>query len=311
MNIIKSALLCSAATLAIASANAADLPSKKSPANAFTQMGIDAFVSAGFGYSWAGANVDGESVGSMNGVNFETRATFAAPLTGAIGIQADGEFVRNSNRLGDMFDRVEQTGSLAGHVFARNNTGLLGVIAQGNSTTENVAFENTQHRRYFLGAEGQYFLGKTTIYGQAAYQNLSYGSGIINLPIELSFGGMNLSAQVRHFMEPNWMAALKVDYQNLTGDGLILSAVKQTAWRVGARTEYRLDASPISVYGDLSHAWNNVSFDGSYKENETRAMAGIKLNFGTSTLFERDRSGASLEPIRPSRLIGLGGLGLL
>ena len=78
------------------------------------------------------------------------------------------------------------------------------------------------------------------------------------------------------------------------------------SWRLGARAEYRFDATPISLFGDVSHRWTDVKPDiisATYKEHETRAMVGIKLNFGSKTLFERDRSGASLDPIKPMNLI--------
>ena len=64
-------------------------------------------------------------------------------------------------------------------------------------------------------------------------------------------------------------------------------------------SEYRLASVPVSVFGDLSYAHKKSEGSGvpfTLTEQDTRAMVGFKYNFGTRTLIERDRAGASLDP---------------
>jgi hypothetical protein len=62
-------------------------------------------------------------------------------------------------------------------------------------------------------------------------------------------------------------------------------------------TDYRFDNTPYSVFASADYRDGKFDNNGG-KDHETRVMVGGKLNFGSKTLFERDRSGASLDPIR-------------
>ena len=305
----KSLLAAIALTSFSAHVFAADVPSRR-PVEAPVapaQVPFDAFLSVGAGYSWATGKIDGESV-NANGLSLESRASFFAPISGSIGFQADGLYERASNKIPteglfgiDSVNIVRNTGTLAGHIFTRNSSGLIGVFAQGSSTTDNVIGLTGQNRRYVFGVEGQYFLGNTTLYGQVGYQNMSIADVA---DVSANSNGFNLAGQVRHFVAPNFMVALKVDYEKLNGSDLF-DQVNQSSWRVGIRPEYRLEASPLSVFADLSHRRSELSGANApdYTETETRGMIGLKVNFGAKTLFERDRSGASLDPIKPHQMV--------
>jgi len=285
---MKRYLLASVALATLSSAAvAADLPIRK-PAEApgvVALSGFDAFGSLALGYNrW-----DVEGLRS-DGLNVEARGTFYAPLFANIGFQADGAFTRSEySAFGESMRR--HTGTLAGHVFHRNSAGLVGVLVQGNANDTNFV----SSRDYFVAAEGQYFLGAATLYGQAGYQNTTY-SGIGN---SLTADGWNIAAQLRYFVQPNLMVALKAGYADLKFDAIFGTGLTHTAWKIGAKTEYRFDASPISVFAEVDYRDGRVKSAGlEVKEKETRAMVGAKWNFGSQTLFQRDRNGASLDPMQ-------------
>lgn len=285
---MKRYLLASVALAALSSAAvAADLPTRK-PAEApgvAALSGFDAFGSLSLGYNrW---EVEGQGT---DGLNVETRGTFYAPLFASIGFQADGAFTRSEYSASGMTFR-RHTGALAGHVFHRNSAGLVGVLVQGNAN--DTSFISS--RDYFVAAEGQYFLGAATLYGQAGYQNTTY-NGVGN---SLTADGWNIAAQLRYFVQPNLMVALKAGYADLKFDAIFGNGLTHTAWKIGAKTEYRFDASPISVFAEVDYRDGRIKSAGlEVKEKETRAMVGAKWNFGSQTLFQRDRNGASLDPMQ-------------
>ncbi|MDB5570516.1 MAG: hypothetical protein JWN93_1699 [Hyphomicrobiales bacterium] len=283
---MKNGFLASALCLVSAGAVAADLPAR-APAMAPAPVAnsFDAFGSLSAGYnSW---DFEGQS---LDGLNLQGRASFAAPLSGALGFQADGTFER-SKLSADQGNMINNTGSLAGHLFWRDsNAGLFGLIAQASSKNSSYISD----RQYFIGVEGQYFLGNVTLYGQAAYQNLGVGM----YGTSMDSDGFALAGQVRYFAAPNVMFALKGGYSTLSFDAYG-SSFDLNAWTIGAKAEYRLAASPISLIAEADYRRGAYKGEGSsVSENDTRVTVGAKWNFGTQTLIQRDRSGASLDPFR-------------
>ncbi len=288
---LSSVALTSLSTLAVA----ADLPSRQ-PAvvPVAVQSSFDAFGSLALGYnSW---DVNGQK---PDGMSFDARGTFFAPLFGSLGFQADGTFSRSDfSASGTSLRR--NTGSLAAHIFHRNSTGLVGVLVQGNANDSNFG----SSRDYFVAAEAQYFLGNATLYGQIGYQNTNYsvvGQGV-------TADGWNIAAQIRYFVQSNLMIALKAGYADLSFDNAFGNGVNHSAWKIGAKTEYRFNASPVSVFAEVDYRDGRFKVAGvDMKENETRAMLGAKWNFGSQTLFQRDRNGASLDRMQsllPPAIIG-------
>ena len=108
--------------------------------------------------------------------------------------------------------------------------------------------------------------------------------------------------QLRYFVTPNAMLALKGGYESLRTDVINSHHLKLNAWSVGLRGEYRFDQMPISAFADLDYRKGELNV-GSRKETETRAMLGLKYSFGSKTLIDRDRNGASLDPVRSLKAI--------
>jgi hypothetical protein len=297
----RSLLLASLSAFALtAGASAADLPRRTAaPVAPAASSGIDAFASVAAGYNWGKFSGGGESV-NVDGLHLSGRATFAAPLSGAFGFQADGTIDRNVYGISSLLsegssDLIRTSADVAAHLFVRNKTGLLGAIVQGGVTEFNTGI--LSDRRFYGGLEGQYFLGNTTLYGQAVYHNANFGF----LSQDVTADGYTVSGQIRHFLTPNAMIALKAGYESVEAT-FSDANIRHTAWLVGVKGEYRFTNVPVSSFVDIDYRDGRFNV-GPIKETETRAMVGLKYNFGSTSLFDRDRNGASLDPVRPLRAI--------
>jgi opacity protein-like surface antigen len=140
-----------------------------------------------------------------------------------------------------------------------------------------------------------WMLTGNTLYAQAGYQNSNYsvfGRGV-------TADGWNIAGQLRYFVQSNFMIALKAGYADLSFDNAFGNGADHSAWKIGAKTEYRFNASPFSVFAEVDYRDGRFKVAGvDMKEQETRAMLGAKWNFGSQTLFQRDRNGASLDPMQ-------------
>lgn len=296
---MKKILLSATALTALSvSALAADLPARGAPV--MQPVGVssfDAFGSLAAGYNWGAISAPGVTL-NTDGLNLGARATFAAPISGNFGFQADGQYERSAYTLQNL-NLTKNTGDLAGHVFWRDSSvGLLGVIAQASTTETSLGF--VSDRRYFLGAEGQYFINNVTLYGQIAYENVNFGFPALS-GNGVSGDGLIVAGQLRYFVSANLMLALKGSYETVSTSDLG-NDLRHTGWLIGAKTEYRLNDSPISAFAEIDYRGGKFNV-ADVKDHETRLMVGAKFNFGSKTLFERDRSGASLDPLRSLKAV--------
>jgi len=272
---------------------------------------FDAYFNVAAGYSRAsfGQEFLPFSI-SDRGAALRGRATFEAMLAERFGAQIDGVLGHEWNSMdlsGFTIDDPTTSATLAAHLFWRDpNVGLIGAIGQCTHNETEYDFSGSKfslsERNYFTGLEGQYFLGNVTLYAQAAYRSstLSLGSE----PLEGN--GVALAGQVRYFVNPNWLVAAKgsydfvrYDFPDSAGDHIDIER-----WTAGLRSEYRLAAMPVSVFGELTYGEKTFKGQDAFfdvSEKGTRAMVGIQYNLGTGTLQERDRAGGSLDPFE-SRL---------
>lgn len=297
---MKKLILGLALTLPSLAATAADLPRRAAPPAAVPVFaGIDAFASISAGYNWGRLESFGSGT-SADGLELSARGTFAAPITSTFGVQVDGQYERSAYDISNQTLK-KNTGEVAGHAFWRDsNLGLLGLIGQASSTETN--FGLFSDRRYFLGAEGQYYFGNFTLYGQAAYENGNFGVPFSSLN-GIKVDGFVGAAQLRYFMTPDLMIAAKGGYENLrTSDFGFSYNIRHTAWLAGAKIENRFTGTPFSVFAEADYRGGDYNISAA-KEHETRAVVGMKINFGSSSLIERDRAGASLDPIRSLKAI--------
>lgn len=265
---------------------AADMPNTPDGAPPPSLIAYDAYGSLAAGYNrWTVA--DG---GRSQGLGLEGRASGFIPLFAGLGLQADGTFNRSEFRDENTLRR--NTGAVTGHAFFRNGVGLIGVLVQASANDTTVV----SSRDMMVGAEAQYYLGQATFYGQAVYQTYTI-NGAGARP-DVSAHGWNMAGQFRYFLQPNWMVALKASYADLDFEK-IGASLNHTAWKLGMKTEYKFANSPFSVFAeaDQRHGRFRIAGVSAIRERETRLMIGAKWNFGAESLLQRDRAGASLDPL--------------
>ncbi|HWU03027.1 MAG TPA: hypothetical protein VN222_09845 [Novosphingobium sp.] len=280
--------------------------------------GIDAFVSVAAGYN----NLNGEKYNvqdsngnaynggvhaSADGLAVDVRGTIAVPVTHLIGAQIDAAFDHNVFKMNAVdctactANKLDDT-SLAVHAFVRNpNRGLIGLVAQRTTTSNNNYYGG--QTAYFVGGEGQYYVGPVTAYAQVTYGTVDSSY--------LSQQGINLQGQLRYYPLPNLLIETKGGYERFSSSYFLNGGSDWSqplkSWMVGAKAEYKLNKLPVSFSVDYEYRGIKNSYDYaysgySYAENvdyhDSRLMFGVKLNLGHSrTLLQRDRSGASLDTV--------------
>lgn len=254
---------------------------------------FDGYLALGAGYN--SFKLDGPTT-TPDGLAVEVRGSASAPLGTNYGVQVDADFTRNAYSVANAYTLKANNSTVAAHLYWRDPAKALGgIVAQRTTTSSNLfSLPNTE---YAAGGEGQFFAGKATFYGQVSY--------VFNDSYYLNVDGVNLGAQVRYFVKPDFSIALKGAYHDTkyTQGGITPVAnnddVHHKAWLVGGKSEYRFASSPFSLFADVDYREGKFSDSViSYKEHSFRGLVGVKLNFGPKTLFDRDRSGASLDPVR-------------
>lgn len=294
---------CILALMLASTASAADLKRATAPMPTVAPATVfDAYVSLAAGYSWGDPSdipVDND------GGRVEGRGSFSYNFAPTYGFQGDAVFGHDWAKFSgaggsDLKDSTTDI-TLATHLFWRDpRAGALGLLAQYTSMKtkyddffgpSGISFDTDN---YLIGLEGQYFIGNASLYGQVAYHyaDASYvfasGNG----------DGFAAVAQARYFATPDWLIALKGGYDRVSLD-LGGGDLTQSTWLVGLKTEYKIAGGPFSFFGDVTYSDSKFDIDGfgTYSDRETRAMAGFKYNFSTPSLIDRDRAGASFDPI--------------
>lgn len=282
----------------------------------------DGFVSIAAGYNsvedgdYSFQNTYGSNSGNSNakadGPEFELRATGAVPIRGALAAQLDGVFSRTYSKINDCggcSTYHSDDSTVAVHIFVRNpNKGLIGAVVQRSTTSVNGSGGQTT---YLFGGEGKLYMGRVSFGGQMAYGTVEGGSSYSN-------HGPFATMKLRYFPSDNFMLEVRGEHAQLrqapgADDGYncpdYCYTEKNTMWDFGGKAEYRLNNSRLSLfaeadYRNLDNRNHYVNFPSYYSRSEQkssnlRAMVGLKLNFGPKSLFERDRAGAGLDPVRP------------
>ncbi len=262
------------------------------------QDAFDTFVSGDIGQT----HYSPDGLPNINSTDFNLRASASYTAPNSFGGQVDGVYSKRS--LG----RVDvSTVDLAGHLFYRNENYLIGGFAQyrnpdfnytghdvsGDQFVVNWLADSLISEQVFWGAEGQVFLGDVTVYGQAGKQTFVNQRDISGQKI--LDDGYFANIKARYFINDNWKvdAGYAYNKSNLTGS-LFQNANSADQYTLSLATEYRFTDSPVSLYALYNH--NQASFS-SLNVDSDQLFAGIKVNFGSSSLKSRDRSGASLDPL--------------
>jgi hypothetical protein len=292
----------------VSSAAAADLTRAPAPLPTVAPLPVfDAYAAVAAGYSW-GRNSKFDL--DNDGARLQGRGSFSYTFAPTYGFQADAVLGHDWAEFSDIdFKDPTTEATLAAHLFWRDpNVGAIGLLAQYSGLKTRYEFGGSSASldsdNYLLGLEGQYFFGNASLYGQLAYHYADVGF----------FGedgdGVAVVGQLRYFATPDWLLALKGGYDRVKIDE-DSDDITAKAWLVGVKTEYRLANAPLSLFGDLTYS--NIKYDFSgldfVKDRETRLMVGVKYNFTAPSLLERDRAGASFDPIELRSRFVFGGRG--
>ncbi len=157
--------------------------------------------------------------------------------------------------------------TIGGHLFSRGPQWLWGGYA-GFTTFDSSGLSFDE---WTIAGETQFYMSRTTLTGVLSYTSSDYIGDLDQWALD---------GELRHFVSDNFSLQGNVGFAHV-------SDVDVDGWTAGVGGEFQFDGAPISLYGGYQHA----DYDGPESDAFT---IGARWNFGGQSLFERNRSGASL-----------------
>jgi len=196
----------------------------------------------------------------------------------------NGQFDARYNGVTAEGDTLSAFGG-AVHIFKRDPSAYaVGGFASYDWLTIDDADDSISS--YRLGPEIQIYNGNITYYGQAYWgQYLSDGDSI---------GTWGVRGEVRYFHTENLRFEGELAYV-----GISEGSDDANIFTAGLEVEKRFDNSPFSVWG--RYQFDHINIDGGGGNGHT-FLAGFRASFGTSTLFDEDRNGATMETPKSSQI---------
>jgi hypothetical protein len=220
------------------------------------------------------------------------RGSGVIDLGSGLGLQGDIAYqsYRFDTDLPATYNFADMTGAL--HLFYRDpNAYLVGGFVQVTQQSQFYSADGDDpydvRTRSIAGAEGQVFLDNLTLYGQAGLMHEDLGND------SYTQTGVFLTGQARYFLTPDFKVDLHGMAARLSGSPLPGNP-DFTKAGIGIGAEFKLPDSPLSTFAALDYTRIDSYY---YDHDETRVSVGLKVNFGTGSLLEQDRSGASLNPV--------------
>jgi hypothetical protein len=239
----------------------------------------------------------GYAEGYYGGFQIDSSGTDTSGQTFGGAVRANCNFNQRWNGQGDFFvDSLRATSGgnstisnfgAAGHIYWRNpSSHALGGFGAIEGYDNASSFDGT--KRYHLGVEGQVYLDRVTLYGQAYT-----GRHTINSSTAAIRG---VRGMARYFATDNLRFEGEIGYRELaTSSGSADTVV------LGAEATYRFDDSPVSVFG--RYQYDHITSSDTGRADIHKYVAGVKLSLGSKTLFEEDRHGATMDTARPNYFI--------
>ena len=216
-------------------------------------------------------------------------------FTPVLGVQGDIRAALRTNEAGGTeVDTTSLDGAVHGF-YREEGHFLVGAFFQFGGDQLSSGDDELDVSRNYAGAEAQLYVNNLTLYGQAGLQqsNLDWGSSSIGL------NGWFGSLEARYFLTPDFRIDAHAGASVYDLDYFITATV--TTLNVGIGAEYKLENLPVSLFAtyDLySTSTEYDSFPGDTPTlNEHRLLVGVKFAIGEDSLYDRDRSGASLKPV--------------
>lgn len=247
----------------------------------------------------AGPRVSGYLDAYIGGLNIpdadDTFFTFGgsgklnAPLNERWNIQ--GDLLVDSTEIED-FDMTTFGGAV--HAFWRDPSSYaFGVF--GTYSGHNIAIDtgggsgDITFNEYTFGPEAQAYFGNLTLYGQAYFGQLDLGAfaPIDNMDI------WGARAVARYFVQPNLRFDGELGFETFEIEDESLDI-----FSAAVQAMYRFEASPVSVFARYQFE-NWSTSDGPDIDVDThKFMVGLRASFGSETLIEEDRNGATMDTRR-------------
>lgn len=234
---------------------------------AIAAPGIASAQSANVDLSYT--NADSE----VGGLDFDDDS-FA--LSGAYSWGGNGGFGGQVDGVVSTTDDDDTAVALGGHLFTRSTNHLVGGFARVGTFDPDIGAD---YDFWTLGAEGQWYLDRTTFDGALSYSEAD--------DIDTNLTALDLG--VTHFVTDKFSFGGNVG----VGEVEIAGADADTiAYGFGAEYQFGV---PISIFG----GWQHTEIDDFDTESDALTV-GVRYDFG-GTLLERNRAGAGL-----SRTTGIG-----
>lgn len=185
-------------------------------------------------------------------------------LSGNWNLQFDGSMQEMNHDT-----HTDSFGTAVVHAFVRNEAYAFGGFG---------GFTTGEQNSYLLGAEGAIYLNRLTFAGAAFFGgDRQYSDEETN----------GLSASGTYFVSDNLSVGVDASYYNFDFGGV---NNEQDGTVYGINGEYQF-SNGISMFG----GWHTSDQDDFGTDNEVSSFSlGARYNFGTGSLIERDRNGASM-----------------
>ncbi|SDA44022.1 hypothetical protein [Mesorhizobium qingshengii] len=146
---------------------------------------------------------------------------------------------------------------------------------------------------FTVGPEAQVYMGNVTLYGQVYYGQLRASGESEHLD---NWGGR---AVVRYFAQDNLRFDGELGYSTISLGGEHLNTVSGAL-----QAMYRFSGTPFSMFG--RYQIDHLSVAGQ-SENIHKYVVGLRASFGSDTLLDEDRNGATMDTYRPNIILPFGG----
>lgn len=146
---------------------------------------------------------------------------------------------------------------------------------------------------FSVGPEAQVYMGNVTLYGQVYYGQLRDSSSSQHYD---DWGGRGV---VRYFAQDNLRFDGELGFSRISGFGGHLDTAT-----VALQAMYRFSGTPLSVFGryQLDHETASGS---SGSVDIHKYVIGLRASFGSDTLLDEDRNGATMDTYRPNLILPL------
>lgn len=249
--------------------------------------GFDGLVSAA--YSKPRFENALKSIGK-DGIDY--RASIAWQTTVGFGAQVD--FTEMQQNIGIDRDVTLIPRSTALHAYFRNSTLLAGFLYQDKRQkikVDGVSVDGLNMPRNISAVEAQWYGDKVTWYGQFGRQRFMFDFP----PVQLQ-GDVGV-IQFRFFPKENWLISTGYFYSTLSSS--VVEGRRGNAFIAGV--EYQVPKTPLSLFAQ--HIEAKYQVNGKSDVGAGLSQLGVKFSWGRSSLQQRDRTGASLDPIATDGLI--------